>query len=305
MTPSPSLAPPALVPLALALLVAPAPWAMTPEPLGHPGVGAVAPRAPIPAPAPDAGSPSDPDPDPDPDRDANGEPDWDPDGDLHARVHAVNDGDLRFLAPDGADQAHLHRNRIRIGAPSLGTGWVELVQCHERLDPVPATEILFGPRRIRNLRVLQADGVGRAWVEGHGVQLEDVGPGARVCIAAQSRALDSLGGGRYRLRTGPYMRRFLDGYYPIGVRLEIDYPSDILVFDGASPAVQPGFAVRALPGRVEVEAVFEGRLFTCVDFRLTGTQAGAESAPRGACVDPPAPAPRPGPAPTLRPGPAP
>jgi hypothetical protein len=98
------------------------------------------------------------------------------------------------------------------------------------------------------------------------VQLRDVSPGARLCLRGESRALHDLGGGHYRLRNGPFMRRFLDGYYPMRVFLEIAYPSDRIRLAAHSPDSQEGFRVSEGPGTIGLEANFEGRLVTCFDF---------------------------------------
>lgn len=193
------------------------------------------------------------------------EEDW-PEMDLEARIAAVSDGELRFVGPERAAETHRHVNRIRIGSESLREGWIELSQCHENLDAVGAAQILFSAERIRGLEVVSAEGIGRAWVEGHSVQLTDIAPEATLCIRAESRAMSALGDGRYRLRNGPYMRRFLDGYYPMQVVLDVSYPADRLVLVQHQPATQPGFEVRAESGHVAVDAAFEGRLFTCLDF---------------------------------------
>jgi hypothetical protein len=206
-------------------------------------------------------------------------PDWDTDWDLEERVAEVNDGELRLLPPEAVAGAHRHHTRIDIGRSSLREGWVSLEQCHTHLDPVPAAEVVFDPKRIRGLRVTGSEGIERAWVEGHTVQLEDVGRGARLCIAAQSRALRSLGQGRYRLQNGPFMRRFLDGYYPMQVVLDIRYPADVLRFEGSGPAAGLGFRVRREPGSLGIEADFEGRLYTCMDFLSVGDTSRAEPAP--------------------------
>ncbi|WP_296805914.1 alpha/beta hydrolase [Thiocapsa sp.] len=198
------------------------------------------------------------------------EEDW-PEMDLEARIAAVSDGELRFVGPERAAATHRHVNRIRIGAESLREGWIELTQCHENLDAVGAAQIIFSVERIRGLEVVSAQGIGRAWVEGPSVQLTDIAPGARLCIRAESRAMFALGDGRYRLRNGPYMRRFLDGYYPMQVVLDVSYPADRLALVHHQPATQPGFAVRAGSGHVAVDAAFEGRLFTCLDFCETGS----------------------------------
>lgn len=209
---------------------------------------------------------------------AEGDP-WEADWDLESRIAAVNEGQLRFLPREAVAGRHLHFNRIRIGSASLRGGWIALEQCHEQLDAVPSSQILFNPGRIRGLRILSAQGIGRSWVDGHGVELEDVGPAARLCVAAETQALGYLGGGRYRLRNGPYMRRFLDGYYPMRVVLEIRYPPDALRFEAPLPASQPGFEVRHREGELVVDATFEGRLYTCMDFVVVGQGTGLGPAP--------------------------
>lgn len=115
-----------------------------------------------------------------------------PEDDIDARIAQVNEGELRFLNEPPPTPVHHHYNEIDIGPDSLDTGWVQLSQCHRHLDPVPASEIVYRPERIRGLRILETEGVGSAWVEGPSVQLEDVRKGARVCIAAESRALEPM-----------------------------------------------------------------------------------------------------------------
>lgn len=188
--------------------------------------------------------------------------------DSEQRAREVNEGVLRFLPVPPAQPVHHYINRIRIHAGSLRDGWIGLEQCHEHLDAVPRAEVTFSPERIRKLRVLSAEGIGRAWVEGASVQLEAVAPGAGLCIAAESRALAALPGGRYLLRNGPYMRRFLDGYYPMHVSMQIELEVAGLEWEAVRPAPQPGFALSRRGRQVAIEAWFEGRLFTENYFRL-------------------------------------
>jgi hypothetical protein len=191
------------------------------------------------------------------------------------QVAAVSDGELRFLPAADADGKHAHLNLIRIDPASLEGGWVTLVQCHENIDAVPAAQILFRAGGIRGLTIETSRNIGRAWVEGHSVQLEDVGRDAVLCIRGESQALRHLGDGRYRLRNGPYMRRFLDGYYPMRVTLDIQYPAELIEVIGQSPVTQPGFSVENGGSDLSVDATFEGRLVTCFDFcRLDGDCAG-------------------------------
>lgn len=198
-----------------------------------------------------------------------------PDDDVESRIAQVNEGELRFLSEPSTEDVHHHDNGIRITADSLATGWVGLRQCHEHLDPVPASEIVYRPDRIRDLRILEAVGVGASRVDGASVQLEDVRPGARVCVSAETRALQRLPEGGYSLRNGPYLRRFLDGFYPMRVTLEIRYPAEVLRPVGFDPPSQPGFSVTSEPGRIWVDAWFEGELRTRFDFCPLGQTCAA------------------------------
>ncbi len=187
--------------------------------------------------------------------------------DFEERAAAVNEGKLQFLVRPPAKPVHHHHNRIVVVPSSLKDGWVTLEQCHEHLDPVPRVEIVFRPDRIQGLRVSAQNQVGRAWVEGASIQLEDVQPGARLCLRAQSRALHGSGDGTYSLRNGPFMRRFLDGYYPMRVSMEVSLPEDCLAFVDIEPRPQPRFKVWQSPESVSFDAWFEGRLYTKIRFR--------------------------------------
>lgn len=180
---------------------------------------------------------------------------------LRARIAAVNEGDLSFLASPPAETLHHHRNRVVISERSLADGWVVLEQCHDNLDRVAEAQIVFRPERARAIRVLSSRNIGSAVAEQSSVQLRDIGPDSQVCLLAETRALHRLANGIYELQNGPFMRRFLDGYYPMRVSLEIEYPQRLLLAD-VSPGEQPGFSVAEAPGSVAAEALFEGRLRT-------------------------------------------
>ena len=190
-----------------------------------------------------------------------------PDDELEQRLAEVGEAELILLQSPPSQPAHHHHNHIRIRPSSLQDGWVGLEQCHHQLDPVGALEIGYHPDRIRNLRILSSRNIGSSRVVDARVELSDIGRDASLCLAAESRALNRLADGRYRLRNGPYMRRFLDGYYPMHVSLEIGYPAQLLELDGFSP--QPGSAggVELHPGLARWEAWFKGELFTEFDFR--------------------------------------
>lgn len=181
-------------------------------------------------------------------------------------AHNVNEGVLHFLDTPPAKTVHHHHNRIRIDDDSLLSGWVSLNQCHTNLDPVPRAQITFREGFVRDLRVDASTHIERTWVEGPSIQLVNVEPGARLCLSAQTRALRNTGNGYFNLTNGPYMRKFLDGYYPMRVTLEIDYPPRTLHLIDIAPQAQAGFTLDTRSGVIRVDAVFEGELLTLIQF---------------------------------------
>jgi hypothetical protein len=145
---------------------------------------------------------------------------------LEQRALEVNEGELELLDRPPEAAAHYHHNRMMITERSLRDGWVTMYQCHSDLDKVHASQIVYNADRIRNIEILSFENIDSAWVDGHTVQMTDVGEESRICISADKRAL-GYENGRYYLRLGPFMRRFLDGYYPMHVRVEVCYPDFI------------------------------------------------------------------------------
>ncbi len=181
---------------------------------------------------------------------------------------AINEGQLTFLRKPPDKPVHHHRNTMVITRRSLVDGWVRLSQCHDNLDRFPRVQVVYNRKRIRKLRITAYRGIERAWVEGASVQLRNVRKGALLCIKAESRALRRMANGRYELRNGPFMRRFLDGYFPMRVSIDVKLPPG-LRFTGISPAPQPGMRVTADSHGVHVRALFEGRLFTRIRLRYS------------------------------------
>jgi hypothetical protein len=184
---------------------------------------------------------------------------------LLEQARNVNEGELHFL-DRVPDDAHQHRNLLKLDLDSLHSGWVRLEQCHERLDDVAQLEIRYRAERIRDLRIESSRNVARAWVEGPTVQLEQIGREASICISAESRALTRDEFGDVIIRNGPFMRRFLDGYYPMRVELVVEYPVEALRYVRATPEAQPGMRILEETGRIRIDATFEGRLTTEVRF---------------------------------------
>ncbi len=182
------------------------------------------------------------------------------DDDWESRTEAVSDGELRFLAVP-PDESALHTsNYLSLTLDSLDTGWVSLYQCQRNLDPISAVEISYQYQQIRRLRIASSKLIGKAWVEGQTVQLVDGSKGAEVCIRAEVRILKKTSTGDFQIRSGPFYRRFLDGYYPVHLDYRLFYPEDLLNFKFAEPFVQEGLPVSVQPGKVIIDTWFEGEL---------------------------------------------
>lgn len=177
----------------------------------------------------------------------------------------VNEGDLAFLVEPPVEAVHHLRNLVTLDSDSRDSGWVHLEQCHHNIDNVGRAEILFHKDRIRNLRISSAVNIGKAWVEGASVQMTDIGKNSSLCLEADSRALHANGDGSFRVNNGPFMRRFLDGYYPMRVSERLVLADSGLRFAGIEPARQPGFEVEVDSDSIRFDAWFEGRLLTEIE----------------------------------------
>ena len=195
--------------------------------------------------------------------------------DSSARIAAVNEGQLVFLKQPPAKPVHHHYNIITLTDDSVRDGWALLEQCHDHLDKVPATQIVFREDRVRNLEIVSFQGIKKAWVEGATVQLRDIGDHARVCLKVQSQVLIKNTDGTYHVNNGPFMRRFLDGYYPMHVSMDVLLHTDKLRYLDITPPQQQGFRVTASRHEVKYDGWFEGRLQTLIRFTpVPGNNSG-------------------------------
>jgi hypothetical protein len=180
----------------------------------------------------------------------------------------VNEGQLVFVAPPPHKALHHHHNSMTILPRSLEDGWVLMEQCHTNLDRVAAAQIVFAKDRVRDIRLLSFRNMERAWVEGPSIQMSNITADARLCMRAWTRALFINDDGSYSLRNGPFMRRFLDGYFPLRVSMEILYAGTGLRPTAVSPDEQKGFTVWRKKDRIGFDAVFEGKLRTVFSFEV-------------------------------------
>lgn len=196
------------------------------------------------------------------------------------RLRAVNAGELVFI-PEPATTPELHTQMVLvIGDTSLRDGWMEMRQCQSGLDGMQATEIVYRYAGMRALRVVRSSGIDQARVEGQSVQLRGVERGAEICVAAEVRILREVGAGRYRIVSGPYHRRFFDGYFPMRLSLEVEHPAALLRWQGVSPEAQPGYAVSVEPGRVAIDTRFTGMLTIELDFAQSGYRTPQPPSPQ-------------------------
>ncbi len=182
-------------------------------------------------------------------------------------------GELLFFTSPPAPLVLQSLNRLFIDEHSLGDGWVRMQQCYRSLDPVPDAEIVYAYGSMRGLRIESQTGIGKAMAAGDSVQLEDVGKDAELCVAAEIQILADNADGSYTLRNGPFHRRFLDGYFPMRVALDVYFPAERLRLLSVSPGVQPGFSVTQERGRVNIDSLFAGELTIEVVFAATPAPA--------------------------------
>ena len=181
----------------------------------------------------------------------------------------INEGKLVFLPRHKASQVMHSDNTIIIGRRSLDNGWVRLRQCYHNLDAFPRVQVVYHYKQMKQLKIVSSSGIGRAWVTPlsgkDSVQLQQVKQGASLCVSAWVKALQREPSGRYRLKTGPYRRKFLDGYFPLRMTLRVDYPSQLLQIAGFAPQA-PGMKISRKQNQLVFDAVFEGELNTQVNF---------------------------------------
>ena len=74
------------------------------------------------------------------------------------------------------------------------------------------------------------------------------------------------------MRNGPFLRKFLDGYYPMRMTMDVIFPESDLSFEAINPRAQNGFAVSYKNNKMNIEALFVGELEIEIYFTdLTGS----------------------------------
>ena len=155
----------------------------------------------------------------------------------------------------------LHQKTLRIIAANLEDPWIHNHQCHAQFPMFPSLQITFKADSVRAMRITQRDNVEAAWIDGPSVQMSETRPESRLCFESENRVFHhDAETNRYRLRVGPYFLRLFDGYFPLQVRLAIQYPGELLELISMNPDPVEGAEVRFDRGKIYFDNVFEGRL---------------------------------------------
>jgi hypothetical protein len=179
----------------------------------------------------------------------------------------VNEGQLIFLKTPPMKPTLHSINVFIIDDTSINEGWVKLSQCYENLDAVPIAEVVYQYHFIRKLKIKSTTNIQDARVSGQSVQLENIQKNARLCITAEVRNFYQNEDKTFSLVNGPYHRKFLDGYYPYHLSMDIKFAKR-LHFVNSSPKKQKGYMVKESPNRLNIDTWFEGKLNTEFRFRL-------------------------------------
>jgi hypothetical protein len=179
----------------------------------------------------------------------------------------ATEGQIKYLKERPDPGAYSYESRVKITAASLESGSVQIATCHYQLDPIRKVVIVFNPSRIQAIAVKSIDKMASAEVKNNQVVLTDVERGASICIDLQSKALDQIGAGQYRLNAGPLMRRYLDGYLPMAAKIRVDWPTNMLTVEKTAPSEKEGIQVVQGNDGVQLDMIFAGKMTAQIDFK--------------------------------------
>lgn len=177
-----------------------------------------------------------------------------------------SDSQLTFIPSPNKPVLH-SLNKIIVTPGSIKTGWVELEQCYEHLDPVPDMEVTYQYKNMRKLKISYTKNIQHAFVQDDSVQLGNVSHNAKLCVTAEVKIFYANSDGTYRLVNGPYHRQFLDSFFPYHLTMDITYPSSQLEHIASKPKSQAGFVINKKTNTLNIDTHFTGKLYTEFTFR--------------------------------------
>ena len=181
-------------------------------------------------------------------------------------TRTVNDGQLSFINTRVKKGTFRSDINITINQNSIDNGWVTLTQCYSNLDSIHRTAIIYREKFIKDLSIISSKNIKLAEVSGNKVLLQDVTNNASLCVSLESRTFYQNKDLSFSLVIGPYHRKFLDGYFPYHLNLNIHHDPK-LKFKYSLPKPQPGFELKQQSNLLLIYALFEGRLKA--EFRFT------------------------------------
>jgi len=135
----------------------------------------------------------------------------------------INEGKITAVDPSLTRSQYALFNKIHFLPDSLQSSQVDFTQCHKNLDAMNAIDIVYNAQTISNLQVQSSTHIGSYTTERDKIELKNIAQGAEICISGTTNLLsyDSQTQ-QWLLVRGPYMRKFLDGYYPMHLQEQID-----------------------------------------------------------------------------------
>lgn len=181
----------------------------------------------------------------------------------------VNDGQINWVSADQTTGKYYLENKITVIPDSLKTGWVRFIQCHNQLDPFYKVEVQYHSENTRNLQVQSHDLIDKVNIDNvnQAAVLIEVKKGAKVCISGESKTMKANDKG-YVIQRGPYMRKFLDGYYPMYLKESLDWSQTPIELEQTNIQTQPGrsFQYSQANKTLTAEYWFEGRLMPTYEY---------------------------------------
>lgn len=177
-----------------------------------------------------------------------------------ADITEKNEAKLKFIKPPSNSQPLHSINKLIISQESIDDGWVDLHQCYRHLDKLPEVDITYYYRSIKNLTLISKKNIDSAILKDQSITLKNIKDNAEICISAEVRVFYQNPDQSFSLVNGPYHRRFLDGFYPFHVSLNIQYPDQLLSLQETFPKPTQNFSVTNINNKLLIETYFEGIL---------------------------------------------
>ena len=186
---------------------------------------------------------------------------WFESEDFSPPVTQPSDGELIFLQNPPREPILHVENTFIIDDTSIEQGWVKFIQCYSNLDAITESEVVYKYQSMRNLEITSTRNIEDAFIQDQSIQIRNASNNASICTSAEVKNLYHQKDHSFLLSSGPYHRRFFDGFFPYHLTLKIRFPEK-LNFISSDPRPQQGFNVTTNNNVIHVDTWFEGILRT-------------------------------------------